>query len=292
MLENSIADNGYANGHGMEGELKDLSRKIDVLNETISTFTCTNVNKGTTYSDKIKKNLLVIKSQEPTIKINEKKKEIAEVLKNIPIVDTRFFQTGNLVVNFPDEECRDSAATLIQDNVGGAVTKKIKKLQPKIMICNVHGEEEDVMDAVIEKNVFLQSIADVSQKITHVFKKPAANQTTHYVIKCDLEVRRAIHDHGDKILLRWGRYQIRDRYHVFTCFHCQRHGHTSKNCNFKEDDDVCGNHKTSDCSSNMQKYINRVRQKRGKVNHRINARCCKAFTAKLTKLASITDHGF
>ena len=30
-LENSIADNGYANGHGMEGEIKDLSRNIDVL---------------------------------------------------------------------------------------------------------------------------------------------------------------------------------------------------------------------------------------------------------------------
>ena len=117
-LENFIADNGYANGHGMEDELKDLSRKIDVLNETIS-FACINENKGTTYSDKIKKK-----------KISEKKKEVAEVLKNIPIV--WFSQTGNLVVNFL-EECRDSAATLIQDNVGGAVTKKIKKLQPKII---------------------------------------------------------------------------------------------------------------------------------------------------------------
>ena len=209
-IENTIADNGYDTGLGVEGELKDLSRKTDVLNETISTFTCSNDNR-VTYADKTKRNLLVIKSQESTTKISERKKEVAEVLKNIPIVDTRFSQTGNLVVNFPNEECRDSATTLIQDNVGGAVTKKVKKLLPKIMICNVHEEEDDVMDAVIEKIVYLQSISNVSQKMTFLFKKSAASHTVQYIIKCDPEVRRVIHDHDDKILLRWGRYQIRDR---------------------------------------------------------------------------------
>ena len=151
------------------------------------------------------------------------------MLKNVPIVDIRFSQTGNLVVSFPNGECRDSAATLIQGNVGGAVTKKVKKLLPKIMICNVHEEEDDVMEAVIEKNVYLQSISNVSQKMTFLFKKLAASHTAHYIIKCDPEVRRVIHDHDDRILLHWGRYQIRDRYHVLTCFHCQRHGHVSKN---------------------------------------------------------------
>ena len=272
-----------------------MSQKIEVLNSTISTFTCSNDNKGT-YADKTKKNLLVIKSQESTNKMSEKRKEVAEVLKNISIVDTRFSQTGNMVVNFPDEKFRDSAATLIQDNVGGALTEKVKKMQPQIMICNVHDEEEEVIDAVIEKNIYLQSISDVSQKMTLLFKKPAAGHTAHYVIKCDPEVRKTIHDHGDRILLRWGRYQIRDRYHVLTCYHCQRHGHTLKNCKFKDDEVVCGicsgNHRTSDCSSNVQKCINCVRQKREEVNHRVNARCCKVFDAELSKLASITDHGF
>ena len=131
----------------MEGEIKDLLKKIGVLNETISAFTCTDENKGTyhrtTYSDKIKRNLLVIKPHQPTTKISEKKKKVVELLKDIPIVDIRFSQTGNLMVNFPDEQCRDNAATLIQDNMGDVVTKKVKKLQPKIMICNVHGEEDD-----------------------------------------------------------------------------------------------------------------------------------------------------
>ena len=53
--------NGCDTALGVEGELKDLSRKIDVLNETISTFTCSNDNR-VTYADKIKRNLLVIKS--------------------------------------------------------------------------------------------------------------------------------------------------------------------------------------------------------------------------------------
>lgn len=136
-------------------------------------------------------------------------------------------------------ECRDSAATLIHDNVGGTVTKGVKKLQPKIMIWNAYEEEEDGIDAVIEKNVSLQSISDVFQKTALMFKKPVASHTAHYVIKCDPEVRGLMHGHGDRILLQWSRYQILDRYHVLTCSHWQRHGHTSKIYNFKEDDVVC-----------------------------------------------------
>lgn len=49
----------------------------DVLNETISTCTWSNNNKGP-YADRITKNLLVIKSQELATKISERKKEIAK----------------------------------------------------------------------------------------------------------------------------------------------------------------------------------------------------------------------
>ena len=160
-------------------------------------------------------------------------------------------------MNFPDEESRNNAATLINDRVGGAVVEKIKKLQPKIMICNVHGEEDDVVEAVIEKNAFLRSISDVESKMNLLFKKPAAGQTAHYIIKCHPEVCKAIHDHGNKLSLRWGIYQVRDRYYITTCFHCQRYGHISDKCNFKDDSVICGicagAHETRNCSSDSHK---------------------------------------
>lgn len=107
-----------------------MSKKTEVLNGTISALTCSDDNKGTC-ADKKKENLLVIRSQEPAIMISERKKDVDEVLKTIPVVDTRLSQTGGMVVNFLDERCRDSAVTLIQHAVAGALTKKIKKMQPK-----------------------------------------------------------------------------------------------------------------------------------------------------------------
>lgn len=63
--------------------------KTDVLNETISTFTCSNNNEGS-HADRIKMHLLVIKFQQPSTRISETRKEAAEMLKNIPIDQTGF----------------------------------------------------------------------------------------------------------------------------------------------------------------------------------------------------------
>ena len=39
------------------------------------------------------------------------------------------------------------------------------------MVCNVQSDEDDVLDAMIERNLYLNSISDVKTKIKFVLKK-------------------------------------------------------------------------------------------------------------------------
>ncbi|WP_435330716.1 hypothetical protein, partial [Klebsiella pneumoniae] len=63
------------------------------------------------------------------------------------------------------------------------------------MVCNVHKEEDHgkIIENLIERNTYLQSLDDIKEKITLIFDKPAAGGTKHYILKCDPEVRELIH---------------------------------------------------------------------------------------------------
>ena len=203
---------------------------------------------------------------------------------------------GNLVVNFTNESQRNDAAKLIEEKVSDTEAKIVKKLRPKIMICNVNKMEEDVLSELIERNVFLRSIPDIEKKIEFIFHKEAAGNTNHYIFRCDPDVRKIIKDHNNKVQLRWANYDVRDRYHVMTCYRCQRFGHRADRCRSNIEDTVCGrcaeNHKTKDCTSNTFKCINCVRAKHQDVGHRVNTRACKSLENQLLQVALITDHGY
>lgn len=44
------------------------------------------------------------------------------------------------MVDFENDEARNNAATPIHEKVGGAVEKRIKKILPKVMVCNAYEE--------------------------------------------------------------------------------------------------------------------------------------------------------
>lgn len=56
---------------------------------------------------KMKKNLLVVKSNDENVKAVEKKEEVSQALNGTQITDTRFTEKGNMVINFENEEMRD-----------------------------------------------------------------------------------------------------------------------------------------------------------------------------------------
>ena len=107
------------------------------------------------YAGALKKDrtLLVVKSTEKDSTLTQRKEELACVLKDVPVVDTKFTTKGNVVMNFASETERTLAVEKITAEMKDTEMRLAKKLSPKIMICNVSKEEnkEEVIDYWIEK---------------------------------------------------------------------------------------------------------------------------------------------
>ena len=162
-------------------------------------------------------------------------------------------------MKFENEAVRDEAAQKLENLE--ITIKSVKKLKPKIMICNVAKEETKmIVDNLINRNEYLKGITDVAGKIQMVFSKPASGGTMHYILKCDPSVREPIHKNHDKVKLEWGVYTVRDRYHAAVCYYCQRYGHLEANCTAKSNgvDPCCykcaGNHRSKDCGVTDKVY--------------------------------------
>ena len=141
----------------------------------------------------------------------------------------------------------------------------------------------------------------VIKLIKLVFHKLANGNTVHYTLRCTPDVRGLIHQHRDVVCLKWARYNVRDRYHVFNCYYCQRYGHSESNCKFKSNGDIAscgkcaGNHLTKDCKENANesaKCINCMRHSRDDVHHVVNSRQCKSLDAEMARVRNIPDHGY
>lgn len=248
-----------------------------------------------------KKNLLVVKSTDESKKVVDKKKEVAQALDGTQIVDTRFTQKGDIVMNFEDEKKRDEAVQKL-GNVSDVITSNVRKLKPKIMICNVNREEESgdkIIENLVDRNGCLQGITDARSKMELMFSKPASGGTMHYVIKCDPEIRELIRKNQDQVKLEWGVYYVRDRYMVTACYHCQRFGHITSRCASltKGEDPVCakcaGNHKTKDCQSAEKKCINCMRFKKSDCRHAATEMGhCHVLQDEIGRVKRLTENGY
>ena len=147
-----------------------------------------------------------------------------------------------------------------------------------------------------DRNPYVQNVVDVENKITLVKSKPAAGGTVHYILKCDPQVRGLLHGNKDKVMLQWGVYKLRDRYHAVICYHCQRYGHVIANCKHREESAHCYKcaalHSSKDCNSDVKKCINCMRQKKESNDHSAYDSCCPILRNELIKIRDSTDHGF
>ena len=252
-----------------------------------------------TYAGAAKKHLLIVKSTVDTQKAIEKKKEISEALEaeGIQIADAKFSEVGNVTLNFESEQQRDAAADKV-DELESLSVKKAKKMFPKIIICNVNNDEskDELVQTMINRNSYLKSIDSIEEKIKVVFEKNAAGGTKHFILKCDPEVRGLIHKKGDSIKLKWGVYNVRDRYYATMCYHCLRYGHVKNGCRNKDNDPCCkkcaGHHLSDRCSSTEKKCINCVRAGKLDLNHFANDRCCPVLNAEVVRIKNMTENGY
>ena len=117
----------------------------------------------------------------------------------------------------------------------------VRKLQPKIMICNVNRleDEDTLMDNLIERNHFLRAEPNFKDKMTKLFKKPASGNTDNHIFKCDPSVRALFRRNYDKVILSWGSYIVRDRFFATRCYFCQNYSHTAVKCSIKSNGGDC-----------------------------------------------------
>ena len=250
------------------------------------------------YAGAAKKNLLVVKSTDSSRKASEKKSEICDALSGVQVRDTRFSKSGNIVLNFESALERDEAANKVA-GVENLAVDKIKKLKPKIMICYVNDpvDKDSIIDKMIEKNEYLQSIPDVKDKIQVSFVKDVIKDgdIKHYILMCDPEVKNLIHAKGNKIKLDWGVFDVRARYFATLCFHCLRFGHRMNKCPFKDSEEqrckrCAGQHSMVGCEQ-AKKCLTCERAGKKCDDHSAGERSCASLIAEIKKIESMTDHG-
>ena len=314
QLKEKIADleAKLAEKNEIKDKLNELAKSVDSVSEVLnkveknvsqpfpppSSSSTPSFPSPPTYAGVARKHLLVIKSTEVNKKASENKDEISKVLDGLQIVDTKFQQSGNVVLNFKSDKERDEAAVKMGD-LENLFTTKTKLLDPRIMICNVSNEEnkDDLVETIIARNDYLKSIDDVTSKISLTFEKNAAGATKHYILRCHPEVRKMIYNKGDQIKLEWGVYKVRARYFATMCYHCLNYGHVQSKCPVKDTEDPCckkcaGKHSFINCSSNEKKCFNCVRAGKKDINHSSSEMCCPVLNAEIDKIRNRTDHGY
>lgn len=264
--------------------------------ESVKVLTGSAEQAPSSYANVAKKNLLIVKSTDDAQKASDKKGEILNAL-SVTVTDTKFAKSGNVVLNFESAEKREEAAREIERLPHLSVSNS-RKLFPKIMICNVNGEEDkdNIVATLINKNAYLSSVDDIVNKIKLVFVKNAAGATKHYILKCDPEVRGLIRKKGDEMKLDWGVYKVRDRFFATMCYHCLDFGHVKSRCPNKEDSPCCrkcaGNHLFKDCTSETKKCVNCKRAKKACTDHSAGEMCCPVMKSEIANIESRTDHGY
>lgn len=125
------------------------------------------------------KNLFVVKANNNEEKATDRKLDIATALAGVSINDSRFTVGGNIIMNFDDEATRNEAAKRLK-TINNMEISNVKKILPKIMLCNVSKEEDkdELLAKLIEKNECLQAIEGVNKKMKLLFEKPVLFTTS------------------------------------------------------------------------------------------------------------------
>ncbi|KAK3895175.1 hypothetical protein Pcinc_001035 [Petrolisthes cinctipes] len=97
------------------------------------------------------KNLLIIKAK-GSEKAVDMKKEVEELLSDVQIMDSKFTNKGNIVINLESEEKRNAAQNKLHE-VGNLIVSNGKRWDPKIMVCNVarNEDKESLIEEIIVK---------------------------------------------------------------------------------------------------------------------------------------------
>ena len=284
----------------MNEEMKELRINNNTLTKTIKDKGSEPRENKQTYADKLKgKNTLVIRSKPGEgSKATDSIDGIKDTLKLVQINKLKMAKRGDVILEFPDKDMLNKAKEEMNKKGDDLkiVTQESKKMDPKIMICNVSKVEENdnIIESIKNKNAWIQQYLIGEGIIFKEIKRlKAKGDTFHSIIKCSPKIRKAIYDRGDYVYTATGRAKIFDRYYTKQCYKCQGFGHMSKDC--KAIWQTCakcgGEHKLSECTT-VHEWCTNCDRAGNTNNHRTYSSKCPIYSEEIKKAQNNTDHGF
>ena len=171
------------------------------------------------------------------------KKDIKGALKSVPVMGTSVSKTkagsSTTKLHFQCKEDLEKATQALQSKY--KVTSKSedkKKLNPKLTISGLDPDiktKEMLVEELLNKNDFLVGLEG---DVKGVF---VDDKGRFAVVEVSPDIREIIRRNSDKVCIGLESFQVKDRYHVIQCYHCQEYGHTSKSDFCKNKSQTYGN---------------------------------------------------
>ena len=150
----------------------------------------------------------MIKSNDGDNKATQKKKAIISKITT-QVDEVKDSEVGHLIVKFAVKEKLENARKEFEENMGEiniSVVEK-EKIKPKIKVCNVDTDVDNVTEDIREKNKWINDYIYDKDDFKLVQKlKTRDENNLHYIIKCSPEIRKQIFIRGDIRCIRKTRF--------------------------------------------------------------------------------------
>ena len=197
---------------------------------------------------------------------NTVKENLPTKLSSIPVNKSILTHNGAGFMTFPDENSRDSAKQLLQEEFHvESDDKAVKTIFPKMKIHGIDSRKYKKDDtsalkaAILTKNPAVNELVNNQSKLFEIiFIEETDNDWGFAVAKVDPLIRQLIKNKGSKLFIDLSSCSVSDRLHLVQCYTCQEFGHKkdSPHCKSKGTP-VClycaKNHQSKDCPNKRNK---------------------------------------
>ena len=142
-------------------------------------------------------------------------------------------------------------------SIGGKLWDTLISIISHIVSTNANEKRElkkaHIIDCIKCKNPGVKELIEAGHTVKVVYLNPNSNgNLVTVVIKVSPAVRLSImNNQGGRLFLGDTSFQMKDRFYVKVCYHCQEIGHISNDCPKKELSPCClycsGSHKSATC---------------------------------------------
>ena len=302
-LEVSMVETESQKINGLEKKVANMESKLDVITNLLKnsnnvqpkTSPSKDCNSTTIWQDKemystvaapSPKSVLVIKNSEDAVQNDSNQDEVDKVIMSnkIPVTQSYKNKSGDIVVECETSDIRDELKNIVASTDQNIVMNSPSEKRQSITIVGLPKEykKEEVIQMLVLQNGFIKGFAnknDINKHIEIYAVRPLRNDPSKFQVFATVSsvLREGIQYFSNKVTLGLSTCKVYDRFHVKRCNNCQHFGHYMRDCPAPTTQ-VCGkcseNHSTNECTSDLSKCVNCVREKIVETNHHTSSFKC------------------